>query len=337
MRCPSCGTDNEVDSRFCGGCGARLAISEAPRVAPTVKVLDDAPYPPQPAYTPPTNSMVPTPPRNPSFPPGSSRAPTPMPVGSQHPRPPTPLPNGSIPPQTSARPARAQSPAVSQLSQPGLSMPVVRRPWGLISVVILVDLALAGTGAVLLAKGLAHEAKSASSGSAAAPPPPPPTPAPAPAAAPAPSPSPTPAPPAPAASGSGSSAEAEPPPEPAKEPPKAAAKRKEPPKKVTSPDKLDPQDPYTPSLQNEVELAAQRSQAAFAKCHHDADQAAPVHGEIRIAFQVLPNGHVTHAQPVANTTGSAMLASCLVSTIVRWTFAVKPAAATDFMRPFTYP
>src|SRR5688572_7760796 len=36
MRCPSCGTDNEPDSRFCGGCGARLAGES--RLAPTQKV-----------------------------------------------------------------------------------------------------------------------------------------------------------------------------------------------------------------------------------------------------------------------------------------------------------
>src|SRR5512138_2138020 len=45
MRCASCGTENAPDSRFCGGCGARLGAS-GPRVAPTQKISDDAPYPP---------------------------------------------------------------------------------------------------------------------------------------------------------------------------------------------------------------------------------------------------------------------------------------------------
>jgi hypothetical protein len=44
MRCPSCGTDNAPDSRFCGGCGARLAVS-GQRVAPTQKISDDASFP----------------------------------------------------------------------------------------------------------------------------------------------------------------------------------------------------------------------------------------------------------------------------------------------------
>jgi hypothetical protein len=41
MRCPTCGTDNAPDSRFCGGCGARVSGVEH-RVAPTKKLSDDA-------------------------------------------------------------------------------------------------------------------------------------------------------------------------------------------------------------------------------------------------------------------------------------------------------
>lgn len=82
---------------------------------------------------------------------------------------------------------------------------------------------------------------------------------------------------------------------------------------------------------------ASRYQAQFTKCYAEADAASPVHGDIKIAFQVLPSGRVTKAQPVVNSTGSPALASCLVSIIVRWSFAVKPAAATDFVRPFSYP
>ncbi|MCW5806146.1 MAG: zinc ribbon domain-containing protein, partial [Deltaproteobacteria bacterium] len=39
MRCQSCGTQNESDSRFCGGCGARLGGT----LAPTQKILDERP------------------------------------------------------------------------------------------------------------------------------------------------------------------------------------------------------------------------------------------------------------------------------------------------------
>jgi len=41
MHCPSCGTQNEPDSRFCGGCGARLAAGKS-QLAPTQKVTNDA-------------------------------------------------------------------------------------------------------------------------------------------------------------------------------------------------------------------------------------------------------------------------------------------------------
>jgi hypothetical protein len=41
MRCASCGTQNEPDSRFCGGCGARLSAGES-RLAPTQKVTGGA-------------------------------------------------------------------------------------------------------------------------------------------------------------------------------------------------------------------------------------------------------------------------------------------------------
>lgn len=50
MRCPSCGTENAPGSRFCGGCGAKLASS---RVAPTQKISDEAPLPQVPMSRPP--------------------------------------------------------------------------------------------------------------------------------------------------------------------------------------------------------------------------------------------------------------------------------------------
>jgi hypothetical protein len=52
MRCPSCGTDNAPDSRFCGGCGTRVAVS-GQRVAPTQKISDDARFPQRPLERPP--------------------------------------------------------------------------------------------------------------------------------------------------------------------------------------------------------------------------------------------------------------------------------------------
>jgi hypothetical protein len=294
MRCPSCGTDNEPDSRFCGGCGARLSGVE-PRVAPTVKVLDDAPFPaPQPAQgfqasIPPTSRAASIPPTSPR------RALTPPP------RPAT------------APPALSNPPA---MSDPALSIPVrAHRPWGLIAIILVIDLGLAGTGGLLLAKGLSKKP-------AAAPPPPPPPAAPSPPPSPSPSPPPEPTPPADAAAAASPPADAN-----------AAAKRAPDPKKTHV-----PEDPYAPDLANEVDLAASRSAPAFEHCQKEAIAASDgqLHGDIKIAFHVLPDGHVTHAQAVQNTTGSPQLASCLVSAIVRWSFAVHPAKSTQFVRPFSY-
>jgi hypothetical protein len=328
MRCPSCGTENTPDSRFCGGCGARLSVGDAPRVAPTIKVADDARYP----------TPVPGPPA--AF--GIHDSLAPRPASSMPPA----APRGSIPPtqrpQSSMPYPRAQSPALSNppaMSSPSLDVPV-RRPTGLITAIIIIDLVLAATGAILLARGLSGKsAPAAPAGApaparASAPPPaavpaavplpaavPVPVPAPVPAAVPAPAPVPAPA----AATGS-AAAPPPPPPAAAKRPPTHPAKR-------SPAAKLDPQDPYA-TLDNEIDLTASRSQPAFDRCRASAPD---VHGSIRIAFEVTPDGRVAHPAAVANTTGSAELADCIAQTIGGWTFAVHPAQATDFVRPFAYP
>jgi TonB family protein len=336
MRCPSCGTDNEADSRFCGGCGARLPGPEAPRVAPTIKLSDDAPYPtpaPPPAHSFGTDdALVPTLPRHQSLPPtGSSRPPASIPpTGSRAP--------ASIPPTASRAPVSIP-PTNSRppvISSPSLSMPLPpRRPWGLIVVVVVIDLALAGAGGLLLAKGLSAKSVATSLVTPAPAPAPSVTPIPSPSASPSPSPSPP-----PGASPPPAAAPAPPPPPAAeKHDPKAAAKRHadHKPTTRTPPGGEGPEDPYGADLGNEIELAASRSKVAFDRCYQDASAAAPVHGEVHIAFQVVADGRVTHAQAVDNTTGSTALGTCLAATIARWTFAVHPAQATDFMRPFSYP
>jgi hypothetical protein len=167
MRCPTCGTENAPDSRFCGGCGARLAGS-AQRVAPTQKISDDATFPQpqrqfttapghgvhaaQPAAAP---RLVPlAPPHASSGPPvahGSApqkpRSSNASPSGYAN----TPLgnaPNGAAkhtPPRARTAPA----------DDPSLSMPIVaQRPWGLIIAVLLIDIGLAIAGGWMLAAGL---------------------------------------------------------------------------------------------------------------------------------------------------------------------------------------
>jgi hypothetical protein len=217
MRCPSCGTDNAPDSRFCGGCGARLTASDQ-RVAPTQKISDDASFParqlaqvggsampvtapgivaPRPVpVTPyvPRNASVPRPitappampapgaapgsaARAPAAPASAARAPAaaaPAPASA----PSWSAPPSSTPPRTigapdahggsapsaprEQRPSRPQPHPLSQppaLDDPSLSLPMVaRRPWGLIIVMLLIDIGLAVTGAWMLSQGLGDRA-----------------------------------------------------------------------------------------------------------------------------------------------------------------------------------
>jgi len=142
MRCPSCGTENAPDSRFCGGCGARFTTGNT-KVAPTQKISDDAPFPP-------TGSA-------PAAAPGSAYvaqsvaqvAPPAMPPSAPRTLPPN---NGA--PVSYAGPA-PRAPAT--MTEPSLSMPMVaRRPWGLIAVVLVIDIALAAAGAWMLSQGLSN-------------------------------------------------------------------------------------------------------------------------------------------------------------------------------------
>ena len=337
MRCPTCGTENAQDSRFCGGCGARL---EPARVAPTVKLPDDAPIAPA-SHVPPVRLPTPVPASIPTPPPGSlnqiGHLPTPAPgsmsLGSLPPQPRA----GSIPPQN-AQPAipntvnRAASPRPGTpppvvMSSPSLSMAAAapRRSGALIAVVLVADLGLAAAGAFMLAKGL-HKpgAKPAQKAEGTAPAP---TQV---AAAPA---APPPA-PAPAAAPAGSATVEPPRPEPVSARGKDTKHHAD--KKSTS-----PEDPYAgqvaPDLSADVERAAGGSVGSFRACLQDAIQTQPIHGDVRVAFMIQPDGRVDHAHAVVNTTGSEPLATCLAATIATWTFAPHPGPAASYERPFNYP
>jgi hypothetical protein len=136
MRCPSCGTENEPDSRFCGGCGARLGGVER-RVAPTQRISDAGQ---QQLHV----SAQQAAPQHVSRPPTS--------------QPPTSRPPESLPPAlaTSQQPraaARSAPPAPAPAASASIA-PAQGRRWGLILVVLLVDLGLAAAGAWLLGESL---------------------------------------------------------------------------------------------------------------------------------------------------------------------------------------
>lgn len=153
MRCPSCGTENEPDSRFCGGCGARLAQTDS-RIAPTQKIDTGArpvAYPPTPAPSAPY-PLTPSVQRNPSKP-QDAAAPTVSPNGAQPAR---ARAASEVQPYTQQRPRQPSHPA------PDVSVGLPpRRRTGLIAAVLIVDLALAAAGGWMLAKGLASPAEPA--------------------------------------------------------------------------------------------------------------------------------------------------------------------------------
>lgn len=313
MRCPTCGTENAPDSRFCGGCGARL---EPSRVAPTVKITEDASYPTPPPGslnaighlpTPAPGSLQMPPPRLGSIPPTSpapaiGRVASVPPIDRAPSTPPTERlpskPPGSIPPTDVQR----------RPPEPSMSMPAVpRRSGALIAVVVIMDLGLAAAGGALLFKGLQK-----------------------PPAKPAPKTEVTPAPPPAAAAPSPAAPVVTPI---AEEPPKEAAKKAPIIKQPAA--KKGPVDPY--GLSSEVDRMAAQSAGAFRTCFDRASELQPIHGDVRIAFLVQPDGRVDHTRVAVNTTEAPQLSSCLAATIATWTFAPHSGPAASFERPFNYP
>jgi zinc-ribbon domain len=183
MRCPSCGTQNEPDSRFCGGCGARLHGTLAPthKIVPDPQVVaaqpapslreqqaqaiarqvsaeyaaqrqPSAPQPVQPQRSTPVPQAVP-----PSAPQNGSdlqrpRSSSQQPVRSRS----NSVPQGVYaPPRTtpaSGGGAIGSQPRSSRALDEPIAVP--RRRWGLILFVLVFDLGLAAAGVYLLNEGL---------------------------------------------------------------------------------------------------------------------------------------------------------------------------------------
>lgn len=255
--------------------------------------------------------------------------------------PPGSLQQAAIPPTSQRRPPQHGGPAphvraVSRApvdSGSSFAAPM-HTPLGLIAIVLLLDLVLAGTGAFLLAKGLSKPTKAATSDtpgppqkSEAAPSPAAPAPTPTQSASPT---TPTPQPPLPAEQQAAAPpATTEPAkPAPAKpEPAPASARRPNAP--ATTPAKS-----TKPSTEAEIATKVMGSRTAFGNCR---DQAGEVHGNIDIAFRVLGDGAIGNVSVVEDTTGSATLAACLRDTIATWKVTPHNGAPLSFVRPFTYP
>jgi hypothetical protein len=330
MRCPSCGTENVPDSRFCGICGAKLTPTAEPRVAPTAKIPDDAAFAPGHFASPhPSAAASPAPP---SIPPNSGYSPQPASIP----------PNTYIAPAYATGPAtlppRSATPAPSPVAvapdpyqaptyprEPSMSMPAVASPrWGLIILLLVLDLGLAGTGAYLLQKGLAKpdapveqpERHPAATAAATVP-----------AALPAT------AAPQPGLAASVTAIAQTAPGEPAPPSASAASSKTVAVARAKAPAPKGAYDAVA-ALPGEIELAAARVKGDFASCQ--AQESGEVHGRIDISFTIERDGGVTRVTSISDTTGSRTLAPCLISVIGRWAFASHPASPTNFVRPFIY-
>lgn len=274
------------------------------------------------------------------------------PTGRQE-RMPMPLPSGQ---RSLSNAPMASNPSMSFSAAP-------HRPLGLIAIVLVFDLGLAGAGAFLLAKGMskpkaektekAPDKKSELS-----------TPAPAAAAvAPAPATAVVAAPPATAASITAGPMVAPAAPDAARveTTATAAARSKTPRSPTTAPAATAPSGPVTSpsatasaapprptvpgvgtpeattvqplSTAAQIDTLANQSTMAFERCRGDQ---APT-GAITVAFNVQPDGTVTNHQTVANTTGNSELGACLARVIGGWRVSPFQGNTMSFMRPFNYP
>ena len=82
---------------------------------------------------------------------------------------------------------------------------------------------------------------------------------------------------------------------------------------------------------------ASQSFGSFRSCLDEAVQGGPIHGSIKIAFLIQPDGHVAHTHAVVNTTSSDVLALCLEQTITSWTFTPHAGPAASYEHSFSYP
>lgn len=234
--------------------------------------------------------------------------------------------------KSSQRPL-SQTPQASNASM-SFSKPAGHRPLGLIAIVLVLDLGLAGSGAFLLAKGMAKArpvkvdkktdktqaptAPSSSASAAAAPTTAPTTVAPSAVAVAA----------APAARADSAAARVKP------------RGQAEPAGPITSPSEGVPVTavpttavPPPTSTSAEVQSLGTRSSAGFEHCRGDQ----PVVGTIEIAFLVQPDGSIAKADTATNTTGNAELATCLARVIGSWRVSPFQGNTMSFVRPFSYP
>lgn len=105
-------------------------------------------------------------------------------------------------------------------------------------------------------------------------------------------------------------------------------------------DAADDVDPGALSLADQLERQSSRSKARFDRCYTQTTKALPADqalaGDVEVAFQILPDGRVANAAVVHDTTGSTALGQCLLTVVTSWTFSSNATGALDFVRSFHF-
>jgi hypothetical protein len=283
-----------------------------------------------------------------------------------------------MPPTQQRKPVARPSTPVPAGSMVGDSLVVPpQRPLGLIAIVLVIDFALAGAGAVMLANGLSKKTKD-DPGPPKAPeqkmqqrtevmPPPSPSPTPAPSASPteavaaaAPVVASKPDTKLPASAGALVEAKND------KSPTRGTKDSKKKDAAKTTPATVPssgggatssgpvthpgggttPEDPYKDQPKDSApaastfDLKAESNKLASGSGDLFArclTAAGTVHGTIKVAYRVLASGSVDHPFAVENTTGNEQLGICLADVIATWRYSAHSGDTQNAVRPFNYP
>lgn len=89
-----------------------------------------------------------------------------------------------------------------------------------------------------------------------------------------------------------------------------------------------------------INAVVARHRSQLQRCYERASKTTspeePLEGRVDIRFRIMPNGSAQQARPVANTTGSEILAGCLVAVVESWEFPTGASAPLDFVWPFRF-
>ena len=90
----------------------------------------------------------------------------------------------------------------------------------------------------------------------------------------------------------------------------------------------------------EISALAGRHQRRLHGCYQQAAKTEspeqPLEGRVDIKFRIMPDGTAIGGRAIANTTGSSLLASCLVAVVESWSFTPGASKPHNFVWPFRF-